>query len=410
MSWTTSADLRAQVRRLWDQGDLLRACVTETATWPLRLTLKVPAPSDLADRFEAVRDWSAEIVRTPHVRFDWREWTHRVQGRQRLPDSAWIDSPRQAVDLIGHARQADAYRKLWQQTAAAQPALLDWLGRRPLKALEIADRWERMLGIVEWLQSHPRPAVYLRQVDAPLVDSKFIEAHRGVLTELLDLALPAEAIDTSAAGVAQFSRRFGFLDKPVRIRFRLLDPLLPSMPGCRGLADITLDAASFAALVLPVERVYITENEVNFLAFPASENAIVVFGAGYGWDALAGATWLHRCDLRYWGDIDTHGFAILDQLRARFPHTASFLMDRQTLFAHQQMWTVEPEPVRHDLARLGPDEASLYDDLRFDRIQPRLRFEQERIPYRCLSGHLQGMKSEVAVRSVQEKKGGNAPA
>ena len=33
------------------------------------------------------------------------------------------------------------------------------------------------------------------------------------------------------------------------------------------------------------------------------------------------------------GDIDTHGFAILDTLRARFDHVESFLMDRDTLMA-----------------------------------------------------------------------------
>ena len=40
MSWTTPADLRAQVQRLWDRGDLLRAAVTDTVLWPLRLNLK----------------------------------------------------------------------------------------------------------------------------------------------------------------------------------------------------------------------------------------------------------------------------------------------------------------------------------------------------------------------------------
>jgi hypothetical protein len=69
----------------------------------------------------------------------------------------------------------------------------------------------------------------------------------------------------------------------------------------------------------PSQRVFITENETNFLAFPEVADAIVVFGAGYGWEALARASWLHRCQLHYWGDIDTHGFAILDQLRGYFP-------------------------------------------------------------------------------------------
>lgn len=382
MSWTTPADLRIQVQRLWDRGDLQRAAVTDTVSWPLRLTLRAPTAADLSDRFEAVRDWVRAVADTPRVRIEWREWNHRVQGMQRLPAAVWIDTLQNALAFIGKGREAQKFEALWQQTAATQPALLAWLARRPIQALDMADRWERLLAVVTWLQVHPRPALYLRQVDAPGVDSKFIEAHRGVLAELLDLALPPEVIETDATGVAQFNRRFGFLDKPARIRIRLLDPALPSLPGCEGLPDITLDAASFAALALPVEHVFITENETNFLAFPEVARAIVVFGAGYGgWEPLARAAWLHRCQLNYWGDIDTHGFAILDQLRGHFPSAASFLMDQETLTAHRLHWCEEPEPVRHDLSRLTNEELALYDDLRFDRHRPRLRLEQERISF-----------------------------
>jgi hypothetical protein len=397
MSWTTPADLRAQVQRLWDRGELLRAAVADTVSWPLRLNLKVPSASDLSDRFEAVREWVRAIADTPQVRIEWREWNHRVQGAQQLPASVWLDTPQDALAFIGKARQAQRFVVLWQQTEAVQPTLLAWLLRRPLQALDLADRWDRLLAVVTWLQAHPRPAVYLRQVDIPGVDSKFIEAHRGVLAELLDLALPAEAIERGATGVAQFARRFGFLDKPVRIRFRLLDPAMSSLLGCKGPADITLDAASFAALTLPARRVFITENETNFLAFPPAANAIVVFGAGYGWEPLARASWLHRCQLHYWGDIDTHGFAILDQLRGYFPGAASFLMDRATLLAHRLHWGEEPDPARHDLARLTPEETVVYDDLRFDRYQPRLRLEQERVGFDWLCDRLARIPSGALV-------------
>ena len=36
---------------------------------------------------------------------------------------------------------------------------------------------------------------------------------------------------------------------------------------------------------------------------------------------------------------------------------------------------------RHELSRLTVEEAAVYDDLRFDRLQPRLRLEQERIGF-----------------------------
>jgi hypothetical protein len=108
---------------------------------------------------------------------------------------------------------------------------------------------------------------------------------------------------------------------------------------------------------------------------------MVVFGAGYGWEALARAAWLARCSLHYWGDIDTHGFAILDQLRGRFDHVESFLMDRDTLLAHRAFWGEERDQVVHDLPRLTETERALFDDLRDNRIRKGLRLEQERVGF-----------------------------
>jgi hypothetical protein len=244
----------------------------------------------------------------------------------------------------------------------------------------------------------PRPGIYLRQVDLPGVDSKFIEANRGVLGELLDLALPVEALDTSATGASQFCQRYGFRDKPLRIRFRILDAsvallahgLLPAV----GDQDIALTQADFAELKLPVSRVFFTENEVNFLAFPPLAGSMVVFGAGYGFEVLAGAHWLQERSVYYWGDIDTHGFAILDQLRAQLPQVQSLLMDRATLLAHKSQWGNEPQPVLRDLRRLDAAESALFDDLRAQRLRDNtrgvkpptasVRLEQERIGFAWL--------------------------
>lgn len=404
MSWTTPASLYAQVERLWKRGDLLRALVTDThaMTWPHRLTLQTPKYADLSNRFQAVRDWVQTIADTPQIRIQWREWKHRVQGTQRFPEAVYLDTLQAALAFIGKTHQAQQFEAVWQQTAAAQPVLLAWLLRRPTQALEVADRWERLLAVIAWLQAHPRPGVYLRQVDVPGVDSKFIEAHKSVLAKLLDLALPPESIETAASGVSQFTRRFGFLDKPVLIRFRLLDAALPGLPGWAGLPDISLDAAHFAALTLPITRVFIIENEISFLTFPKVAGAIVIFGAGYGWEQLARAAWLHACQLYYWGDMDTHGFTILNRLRGYFGHVTSVLMDQDTLLAHRVHWDEESEPTRQALEHLTAEEAAVYDDLRYDRHQPRLRLEQERIGFRWVCDRLACLLSTAHVAPPQD--------
>ncbi|MDP2366772.1 Wadjet anti-phage system protein JetD domain-containing protein, partial [Rhodoferax sp.] len=77
--------------------------------------------------------------------------------------------------------------------------------------------------------------------------------------------------------------------------------------------------------------------------------------------------------------------AILDQLRAHFPHAHSLLMDRDTLMAHTTHWGQEPQPALRELARLTTDEAALFDDLRSNRLGQGVRLEQERIGF----GHVQ---------------------
>jgi hypothetical protein len=387
--------VKAQLARLWERGELLRDEVTGQSRFPLRLALKAPNSADITERFDEVRAWAAELAALDSVRVEWRELRHRVQGAQRLPSCVWVESLESALTWLGKGREWDRFTDQVAATRRALPALLPWLEKRPLQALDLSEQWPRLLAVVAWIVEHPRPGIYLRQVDLPGVHSKFIEAHRGVLAELLDLALPAGAVDFTQSGAGHFAARYGFLQKPARVRFRVLDPSVRIVPGA-GLPDVTLDADSFSRLNLDVRRVWITENETNFLAFPPVRNALVIFGAGYGWDALARSDWLRNSPIHYWGDIDTHGFGILDQLRVHFERVASFLMDRATLDAHAPAWGKEEHSLRTDLPRLTFEERALYDDLRHNRIRPRLRLEQEHIGFGWLARRLEVLECAAA--------------
>jgi hypothetical protein len=410
MSWTTVRDINAQVMRLWDRGDLLRSLLdcapTSSATestgsgefsrdderscrFPLRLVLKAPSSNELIERFSEVRDWIAELSAHRKIRIEWREFNHRALGVQRVPQSIWIDSLDDAVTMVGKHADAVRFTERAALVAARQPRLKTWVRKRPLQLLTLADECSQLLDVVNWIAQHPQPGIYLRQVDIPGIHSKFIEDRRGVLTEWLDQVLPTDAIVADATGASRFAARYGFSEKPVRIRFRVLDPAIVLFRG-PALPDVTLDAASFATLDAEIRHVFVTENEVNFLAFPRAPGAIVVFGAGYGWDAFTQAPWLSGCVVHYWGDVDTHGFAILDQLRHRLAHVESFLMDRSTLMAHRDLWGEEANQVSHDLSRLTNPERELYDDLRDNRIRRNLRLEQEHIGYEWIERAIGG--------------------
>src|SRR5262249_51701915 len=143
--------------------------------------------------------------------------------------------------------------------------------------------------------------------------------------------------------------------------------------------------------VTAAKRIFVTENEVNFLAFPDMGSSLVVWGMGYALDLLSAAAWMRHCDIHYWGDIDTHGFLMLHRLRAAFPEARSVLMNRETLLAHRRLWVPEDKPFRGELARLEPEERTLFDALATDQYGQGVRLEQERIPYGCLQQALENL-------------------
>ncbi|MEE9311357.1 MAG: Wadjet anti-phage system protein JetD domain-containing protein, partial [Planctomycetota bacterium] len=381
MKWTTLADLKAQVQRLWDRGLLLAPMAGAESIFPRRLTFKVPGARELSERFPDVRDWIALLdeADSPY-RIEWRSKQNRVLGRNKIPSAIWIDTLDDALCFLGKRRVANQFGAMVKQTKEKQPELIPWLTRRPLKALELVEDWPQILEVVAWMLKNPRPKIYLRQIDVPQVHTKLIESVRGVLTELLDLVVPVDSIDRSSTGVSGFCRRYGFLEKPLRVRFRILDPSIQLLPTS-GEQDVTLTQAGFGSLKLPITKVFITENEVNFLAFPKVRDAIVIFGAGYGFDGLAAASWLHEKKIYYWGDIDTHGFAILNQLRGEFPHVVSTLMNQHTLLHHKELWGTEKQPEMRTLTRLNSEENALYQQLQEHKWGKRVRLEQERVGF-----------------------------
>jgi hypothetical protein len=381
VAWTTPDDVRAQLQRLWERGRVLAARLGGEPLFPLSVRLSRPEVRELSERFAEARAWIRALEEGSKSALGagyevvYAEVNHRQLGLNRVPRALVVPTEQDALALLGKRRQVEVFDRLVQATREAHPELLPWIARRPLDLLEHGEDWASLLNAVAWFRAHPRSGSYARQIDVAGVHTKLLEGHRRLLAELLDLVLPAEAIDADAVGAQAFERRYGLRSKPALLRFRVLDPGL----RIQGMADLSTPVAEFAALELPVRRVFVTENEINGLAFPAAQHSIVLFGLGYGLERLGAIPWLRDKAVFYWGDLDTHGFAILDKLRGLLPHARSFLMDRATLLGHRALWGEELEPHDKPLVRLTADEASVYDDLRFDRLGKRVRLEQERI-------------------------------
>ncbi len=375
-AWTTPAELVAQVQRLWERGEILRAGLQGEALFPKQLRLRRPTARDLGTRFDEVRRWIRELEegsREHGYSLEFDEVDHRQLGPNQVPGRVLIPTEAVALRITGKTRAADRFRALREQTVARFPALTDWIAARPMKVLEHEEHWGGFILVLEWFVRHPRSGLYRRQLEIEGVDTKFIETHRQVLGDLLELVLPAEAIALSPS----FDRRFGLREKPALVRFRILD----EAQHLHGLSDLSVPATELAKLELGIEDVIVTENEVNGLALLPRPRTLVVFGQGYALEKLGEIPWLASRGLFYWGDIDTHGFAMLDRFRGHFPRAQSLLMDRSTFLAHRPMWVTEKTPSTESLTRLTEPENALHRELLRGTWGERLRLEQERIGF-----------------------------
>jgi len=378
----------------------LLAGFTAGRDWePLGVPLRGPAAGEIAERLGEVQEWAAEWGRAERgpLRVEYKKVGGRQVGANMIPCRAWIDGYDRAWELLGVRAEVRRFSSLAEATAGSCPRLVPWLARRPMQLLRLADRWDKLLATVRWIDERQSPGMYLRQVDVPGVDTKFIEHHQGVLAELLDLQLDPDRID---AGAADFACRYRFLRRPGYVRFRSkggpggwVPPgeglggsggVVPPWPALCGFSELSVRVDELGAPPPGTSRTYVVENEITYLAFPLPGDAIVIFGGGYAVNALEPLGWLADLDLVYWGDIDTHGFAILNRLRHRFGHARSMLMDRATLLAHRGQWVTEPRPTAATLDLLDAEEGELYRDLVDGTLGPSVRLEQERVGFTAI--------------------------
>lgn len=377
--WSSPAEVVAKLRRRWTTGEFLSAYANGQPWVPLPIGLRGPGASELGSNFGAAQDWVRlwERAHRHSIRLEYVSIGGKVVGANQVPRQAWIDSYSCVWRLLQVDQEVRRFEDIVESIRQCAPRLLDWVLSHPMKVLAFGNDWDRIVATVVWIDSKPSLGMYLRQVDVPGVDTKFIERHRSTLAELLDRQLPVDRVDLLVPR-ANFEDRYGFRTKPDYVRFRCLAER--DNQGA-GFSELMVRAAELAAAARPESTVYIVENEITYLALPNVPDAIAIFGGGYAVSVLKLLPWLRDRNLVYWGDLDTHGFAILNQVRTHHPHAQSLLMDRVTLLEHESQWVREPAPTNVDLIHLTPDEDELYRDLVEDMYLPSVRLEQERIRY-----------------------------
>jgi hypothetical protein len=342
------------------------------AIWPLEINLGIPTEQDALRQQEGVRAWIAEWK-------SWRgsgvlAWTERhwhSLGVQTIPQKLILNSPVDAVSWIGEAEAWSRAVERFKTLVQRWPALIDVLPRYYSVLANSDDaNFLRIIGMLSWICANPASGLYPRQIPVAGADSKWLESNRGLICELVS------AIQGTAD--RDFFKVCGLKPQPQLIRMRILAPEIRSLFG--GLGDICTPWEEAANLGIRPTHVFIVENLQTGLAFEDLPGSIVIMALGYGVDVLGNIPWLHRARCIYWGDIDTHGFAILNRARAYLPSMESVLMDEPTLLAHRDLWVQEKEQsASSELPLLTKSEQALFLSLKNNSFGQHVRLEQERI-------------------------------
>lgn len=365
------ADLRAWARRRFDHQHrdwLGQLALGADHSWSY--PLQPPTEQGFAADPDAVARWVAGWAGASlpsGAEIDWgvRRWSSL--GHQRLPLRVRGVGSDALAELGGRAApwqralgRAVELRRRWPDAGELGAGLTSVA--RPLEAMAETE-FDQLVAVLEFLHAQPASGLWARELPVPGIDSKWMERHQRVVQELL-------------AGITG-SASTGLRRAAVRFRVRLLDPAM----SLRGLTDFTAPVAELTGLPLAPAVVLVCENLTTVHSLPSIRGAVAVHGQGRAVTLLAGIGWLAQTRIVYWGDLDTHGFAILGAFRQALPGVESVLMDAAALAAFRPLCVPEPTPFRGDIGHLT---AAEYAALALVRAED-LRLEQERIgwAYAC---------------------------
>lgn len=377
-------------------------------TWPLVVSLDRPKQQAAFDHALRVKSWSAS----------WGVWRQQRAasgeakpvlvtstvvwpslGPQDFPERLVFETPEVVADFCSEGsewRRASRRRALmierWPATASAGLGV----HYKALSTYSDGD-FDRLLALLDWFVANPKSELYVRQLPVPGIDTKWVDNHRRrLVADLLrriramvaplepledtDTEPPIEADEADDDSGGGFYEVCGLRRASPRVRMIVLCPHLRTTTG--GLRDIEAPVEELATLSLSPRAIIVVENKDTGLCLPDISGVVAVIKLGNAVSLVQRLTWLRDLPVVYWGDVDTHGFAILAHARRTLGNVRSILMDVQTVKLHLDRLVDEPTQTRRlDRNLLSAGELEVYDGLLDGNWGHSVRLEQERLTW-----------------------------
>jgi len=255
----------------------------------------------------------------------------------------------------------------------------NWIKKNTLKINLYNKKWKYIIDVVKYFLLNSNSNLYIRELPIK-VHTKFIENNKKIIDELLQFVNERQWWIFSFEWNT-FEEKYWLKIKPCFVRFRYLDNNLNSGFLWTKIDDISLIIDDFKNLDIKCNKVFIIENEINYLTFPKIKDSIVIWWKWFNISNLKNIDWLKKLEIYYWWDIDSHWFKILAQCRKYYSQTKSILMDMETYGYYKQYevkWKIITDRELKNLTDyLDKKEYSLLEYLNKNN----LRLEQENIDH-----------------------------
>jgi len=362
-------ELSAKLAKQWQHADNREQRLLSADTWPLSLSIGKPDAKTFTANPQRVREhvhhWRevkiGEVVWEP-VRFQ------SASESVRMPLQWVLHS---ASDWALATQQSDIqkeYERLRRLLLATDPQFHRLLIRQRYllqekTETEIIQATHTALALsCGYAKGRP-----LRALAVAGIDSKFLERHRGLMIQLLDIRFDGQASDLGLEP---------FLDALNENDHWLL--LVPLDTALLPFSQQRVRSSELAATELTASHILVVENEQCLHQLPSLPDTIAILGTGLNLSWMQ-ASWLGKKRIGYWGDMDTWGLHMLATARSFQTHVDALLMNLAVFDTYSEKFAVieASRCDRQPRQYLSTDEESFYQHL---LALDKGRIEQEFLP------------------------------
>ena len=343
--------------------------------------------SKVAGRMHEVNDW-ARFWKQPNQL--WKLITGNKKAgamgslQHDFPKKAEFNSAEAALRYLGEWEAFKRLQEKCQKISQNFPQLRSLCAEYHEDILDEDNMAEYIWQLAKYFSGDYRTKCYLRELDVPYVDTKFIERHKE-LTKNIFFTLHPDSEESHTVEALCRHLKIKTLPTP-NIYLRSLD----RNKTIGGLQELMVTAEQLVRLTVNFGKVFFTENKLNGYVFPEVEDGLIIFGAGNGViKDEVDIPWLKiKQELWYWGDMDRKGLEILSRVREKYPQVRSFLMNRELAAKYQHFMTADTSGDIEMPGNLTCQEQACWE---FLTCQPRQRnrLEQEKIPINEVRAFLQ---------------------